>query len=122
MDYVTLDEFKKEKKRRERNEKIRKALNGAINFVDEHKEGLSVATALILGGSKIAKNISSNRKANKRIKEERRHRDLEIYDHSKGNYLQLKRPMKTAEVLEYTSRCEKGEAKAFILHDMGLLK
>lgn len=122
MDIVTLEDFKKERKKRERREKIHKAVGDTIIFADEHKEGLSVIAALVFGGFKIVKSISKHHMTNKKLKEERKHRDLEIYDHSTKQYLKLKRPMTTEEVLEYTSRHKQGEPQAFILYNMGLLK
>lgn len=122
MNVVKIEDFKKEAKKRERVEKVKKFADGVLTTVDEHKEGIAMIAAGALAGQKFLKEVMRNRTTNKRIKEERRHRDLEVYDRSAGCYIQLKRKMTGDELVEYAIRCRNGESKTAILRDMGLIK
>lgn len=122
MSVVNIEDFKKEAKKRERIEKVKNLANGAIAFLNEHKEETAMTATAVLAGHKILKEFMRNHTTNKKLKEERRHRDLEVYDHSAGCYIPLKRKMRPDELVEYASRCRNGESKTAILHDMGLIK
>lgn len=123
METVNIEDFKKEQKRRERKEKWAKRVKRTVEFVNDNKEVITVCVSGAIFAYRIVGKASNTYVRNKRINEERRHRDLEIYDHSTGMYLQLKRPMKADEVVYFTKRCKEGlEPKAMILRDMNLLK
>lgn len=122
MNVVKIEDFKKEAKKRERVEKVKKFANKIITTVDENKEEIAMISAAALAGQKFFKEVMRNRTTNKKLKEERRHRDLEVYDHSAGCYIPLKRKMNADELVEYAIRCRNGESKTAVLKDMGLIK
>lgn len=102
-------------------QKLWNAIDKAVDYADANKEKLFVAGSMIFGGYKMAEKLTRNVGRVKRAKEDRYHREREIYDRSTGVYLQLSRPMTSVEQYEYSMRVRKGDAPAMILAEMGLL-
>ena len=93
-----------------------------VDKVDENKDKIVKAAAVIFVGGKSVEKISRNYSGSKRAKEDRYHREQEIYDRTTGMYIQLRRPMTSQEQYEYSVRLRKGEQPIYILRDLGLLK
>jgi len=93
-----------------------------VDLADENKEKVLTAAAIIFAGGKCVEKISRNYSRSKRVKEDRFHREREIYDRTTGMYIQLRRPMTSSEQYEYSVRLRKGEQPIHILGDLGLLK
>ena len=118
MEVVNMEDFKKEQKRRERKEKVEKI----FNKLNDNKEVAAAVFTGILTVCKVGSVIHKNHVNHKKVTEERRHRDLEIYDHAAGMYLKLKRKMTPDEVVYFQRRLKEGnEPKAVILREMNLL-
>ena len=102
-------------------QKVWNGIDKAIDYADENKEKLVVVGSLIFGGYKAVEKLTNNISRYKRAKEDRFHREREVYDRSSGVYLRLKRPMSGREQYEFSYRKGRGESTANILADMGLL-
>lgn len=79
---------------------------------------LTAAGIAVREGVKMANSVSRRIDA----KQEERHKELEIYDHSIGKWQELRRPMKLNETIEFDRRKQNGESTVQILNDMGLLR
>ncbi len=93
-----------------------------VDKVDENKDKIVKAAAVIFVAGKSVEKISRNYSRSKRAKEDRYHREQEIYDRTTGMYIQLRRPMTSQEQYEYSVRLRKGEQPIYILRSLGLLK
>ena len=102
-------------------QKVWNGIDKLVDYTDEHKEQLIVVGSLIFGGYKAVEKITGNIARAKRAKEDRYHREREVYDRSAGVYLKLNRPMTYEEQYEYSLRTRHGESPAKVLADMGLL-
>ena len=102
-------------------QKLWNGIDKMIDYADENKEKLLIAGSMIFGGYKMAEKLTRNVGRVKRANEDRYHREREVYDRSAGVYLQLSRPMTSAEQYEYSMRVRQGDSPAMILADMGLL-
>lgn len=120
---VSMEDFKKESRRREIVEKVK---NGASNayqkaraFCINNKEVVvPVAITLATGTVKVTKQLLKARN----IKEDERIKEEYCYDRSLGHYWALRRPLSNKEWLEIDSRKQNGERLADILSDMRVLK
>lgn len=112
----------KEQKKFESQMKWKKRTDNAIGFMRENKDVLvpvaSVASATIIGGTKIVSKLIGAHAINKELKDQERR----IYDHSLGRYTYLRRPLRPAEALTIEERRAAGEKLNMILQDMNLLK
>ncbi len=117
-----FDKIRKEAKKRERKEWFYNKLNDISCWVKNNKEAIAIVAPAICVGAKgivyIGKQVSRNRILNK----ERRLKELFVYDHSLGKYLELKKPLKSYQMKTILSRRENGEHLSTILYDMNLLK
>lgn len=102
-------------------QKVWNGIDKAIDYADANKEKLIFAGTLVFGGYKAIEKLTGNIARYKRAKEDRYHREREIYDRSSGMYLKLNRPMTDREQYEFSYRKSRGERPAYILADMGLL-
>lgn len=84
----------------------------------DNKEWLVVVVPAALGAT--AKIVKSNSR-NRAVKEDRDHRDLDVYDRSMGVYYRMRRKPSAAEYGEITRRRKSGEDYFTILSSMGLL-
>lgn len=108
---LSFKNFKKEKKRREILEKIKK-------FWDENKEAV-VGLAAITGG--LATKIIHGAIKRSNLKKESDNKELYCYDRSLGHYWKLRRRLTNDEWVEIDKRKKNGERLADILDEMKVL-
>lgn len=98
-------------------EKIQDTLDWAV----ENPEKAAVIGAVVgttVGGTvKFIKQILRNKK----VYDEKKLKDLYIYDRSLGVYHKLRRPLKQSEMMEIDYRKSQGERLLHILASMGVL-
>lgn len=88
-------------------------------FIKDNKEIIIIATPVVCTA------VTTLAKTGMRyygIREETRHRDLEVYDHSTGSYIRLKRRMTGLEHIEFERLKKTGMGTASALDELGLLK
>lgn len=85
----------------------------AIDYAEEHKEGVLIIGGALAGVAKIAKVVSKHHDDKKKT--------YEFYDHSTQQRLRLKRPLKQKEKLEAFERNQRGEKYVDIYRSMGVL-
>lgn len=113
-------DFKKKLKKQELKNKVKdfgiKVLDTGkkgVEYAEEHKEGLLLIAGAAAGiykvSNKLGKVVDENRKK------------VRIYDHSSGQYMTLKRPLKKKEKLEAFERNQAGEKYVDIYRSMGVL-
>lgn len=85
----------------------------AINYAEEHKEGVLIVGGTLAGVAKIANVVSKHHNEKKKT--------YEFYDHSTQQRLRLKRPLKQKEKLEAFERNQRGEKYVDIYRSMGVL-
>lgn len=90
---ITFAQFEKERKRRERRQKIEDSLGWLSGLIRDNKElaiiGIPAAVAITKGiTNAIGKTVSANS-----TKREIRFKECTIYDRSLGRYVELKRPL-----------------------------
>lgn len=73
---------------------------------------------VVRSGVKVTKLISHNIA----LSQERKVKDLRIYDRSLGKYLELKRPLKNNDMKTILERKENGEKLSSILMDLNLIR
>lgn len=121
-DDVTIVDFEKEVKRRERKQAIQKRWNEFTGFVRDNKDVLVLvvpsAVAVVSGVTKITSKAIAAHTLNKEI----RFKECTIYDRSLGRYVQLRKPLTAAQALTIEERRANGEKLHLILEDMRLLK
>ena len=120
---VSMEDFKKESRRREIVEKVKNRASNAYQkariFCINNKEVVvPVAITLATGTVKVTKQLLKARN----IKEDERIKEEYCYDRSLGHYWALRRPLSNKEWLEIDSRKQNGERLADILSDMRVLK
>lgn len=121
-DMITFAQFEKERKRRERRQKIEDSLGWLSGLIRDNKElaiiGIPAAVAITKGiTNAIGKTVSANA-----TKREIQFKERTIYDRSLGRYVELKRPLTPTEALIIEERRARGEKLHEILNDMRLLK
>lgn len=102
--------------------KVINRINGTLEWINQNKEALviivPVAVAAFNGGSKIVRGILNN----VALAQEKRLKELKIYDRSMGRYIDLKRPLRQSDMKIILERKENGEKLSNILMDLNLLK
>ena len=116
---VSIEEFKKEQKRREFKEKINRKIKDGYEWVCANKELVTVLTPIIASGTitvikVVGKNIN--------LRKAEQVKDLYCYDRSLGHYWKLRRELTNKEWLEIDRRRKNGERLADILSQMKVLK
>lgn len=118
---VTMEDFKKESKRRERKEKMDKFITNVLSKAEEHKEEIAFLTPVVIAGiggiTKVTKQIIRNRNLSK----EEELKTLYCYDRSLGHYWKLKRPLSNNDWVQINDRRKRGESLADILSSMKVL-
>lgn len=118
-EYVNLDDFKKELKRRERKEKIQKKIDDAKKWASDNKESILKYGPVVIGGFTVAaKAVNKQVKLNK----EKDLKELYCYDRSLGHYWKLRRELTNDEWVEIDRRKKNGERLADILDELKVLK
>ena len=111
-------QFRKEQRKKE----FKRKVNEALDWIKDNKEVLVIvipaALALTKEGVKVIKYLSKN----VALIQEKRIKDLKIYDRSMGRYLDLKRPLNQNDMKIVLERRDNGEKLSNILMDLGLLK
>lgn len=116
---VSIDDFKKEAKKRAFKEKVKQKLARGKEIVINNKEAIAILTPIIIKG------ITTTTKAvtkNASLRKEEKNKNLYCYDPSLGHYWKLKRELTNSEWLEIDRRRSKGERYADILDDLRVLK
>lgn len=118
---VTMDDFRKEAKRRELKEKAKQKVAGAVNWISNHKEEIAIMTPIILGivaeGTRLGKAAVRH---HNQVKEQEL-KELYCYDRSLGHYWKLRRPLSNNDWVSINARKQNGEALADILSSMKVL-
>lgn len=120
MDNVfTMDDFRKEQKKREFKEKIISKINSRRDFIVRNKEIIITLTPVVIGGITTVSKV-----VNKRInlRKEENLKDLYCYDRSLGHYWKLRRELTNDEWLEIDKRKKNGERLSDILDELKVLK
>lgn len=99
-------------------EKVRNTIDYVKEDPRKAMEAIGVVTLITGGLTKGVRAINKGRA----IREERHHRDLEIYDHSNGQYLELKRKLKKEDIDRLNNLKRKGLRTSEALSRMNLLK
>ena len=122
MTTISLDDFKKESRKRKRQEfveNLKWKLNRAVIWADDNKEILIVVVPCIAGAAKlIAKTV--NKSVN--LRKEEQLKELYCYDRSLGHYWKLRRELTNDEWIEIDKRKKQGERLADILSELKVLK
>ena len=120
MDNVfTMNDFRKEQKKREFKEKIISKINSGKQFIVRNKETIITLTPVVITGITTVSKV-----VNKRInlRKEENLKDLYCYDRSLGHYWKLKRELTNDEWLEIDKRKKNGERLSDILDELKVLK
>lgn len=118
----TICDFKKEAKRRERQEWFRQKGENAKRFFYDNKEMIFFFTPIVVGvvGGVAKAGKLAIRRAN--LNKEERLKNNYCYDRSLGHYWALRRELTNAEWVEIDKRKRNGERLADILDDLKVLK
>lgn len=122
MTTISLDDFKKESRKRKRQEfveNLKWKLNRAVIWADNNKEILIVVVPCIAGAVKLVTK-TVNKSIN--LKKEEQLKDLYCYDRSLGHYWKLRRELTNDEWIEIDKRKKQGERLADILSELKVLK
>lgn len=119
---IEVDMRTKEQKREDRRLARRQHFNEFCEDVRRNKDVILVLTPAVVGSvaavAKVAVKALNTYNVNKEISFKQR----TIYDRSLGRYVELKRPLTSAEALAIEERRLNGERLHQILEDLGLLK
>lgn len=119
---IEVDMRTKEQKREDRRQARRRHFNEFCEDVRRNKDVALVLTPVVIGVvagvTKVATKAINAYSVNREISFKQR----TIYDRSLGRYVELKRPLTSAEALTIEERRLNGEKLHQILEDLGLLK
>ena len=119
---INTKSFERKCKREQFKRKVKAKIQEVIYWIDENKEFLIIvipaASAILTGGFKVIKSLSRN----VALAQEKRIKDMRIYDRSMGKYVELKRPLKNSDMKTILERRENGEKLSSILMDLNLIK
>lgn len=119
---VEVIDADKQFRREQRKKEFKRKVDETINWVRENKEVLVLiipaAVTITKGSLRVVNSISRN----VALMQEKRIKDLKIYDRSLGRYLDLKRPLTQNDMKTVLERKDNGEKLSNILMDMNLLK
>lgn len=122
---VSMKEFEKEQKRRERKEKGRRKIEAIVTWFNDNRElalilipaGIAGVSFLVKGGISITKGLIRTHN----LKKEEALKDLYCYDRSLGHYWKLRRELTNNEWVEIDQRKKSGERLADILESLKVL-
>ena len=102
---------------------IKNKVDNTIEYVKSNPQGaatiVATVTAIIGGGSKLMKSVNKHRE----LRQEKWHREREVYDHSTGMYLQTKRKLTKNDIVRINNLMRStGKKKSEVMHDLNLLK
>ena len=111
-------QFRKEKRKKE----FKRKVNEALYWINENKEVLVIVIPAALTIAKMGTSLVKSLLKIVELSQEKKIKDLKIYDRSMGKYLDLKRPLTQKDMKIVLERRENGEKLSNILMDMNLLK
>lgn len=119
MEVVSMNDFRKESKKREFKEKVHAKIQNGKDWFVRNKEAVITLTPIVIGGiTTVTKVVGKHVNLHK----EETLKDLYCYDRSLGHYWRLKRELSNQEWLEIDRRKKNGERLSDILSDMRVLK
>ena len=122
MSIIDLKDLEKEKRRNERKQEFERKVREVGQWVSNNKDvlliTLPVAGVVLKNGTKLVKGIHRS----SILRQEKNMKERMIFDRSLGKYLELKRPLKNADMKAILARRDNGEKLSSILLDMNLLK
>lgn len=122
---VSMKDFEKEQKRRERKEAVKQNVEAGVNWVNDNKElAFIVIPAGIAAMGFLGKGIISIAKGlirNVNLKKQEQLKDLYCYDRSLGHYWKLRRELTNDEWVSIDKRKKSGERLADILESLKVL-
>lgn len=119
MKIVSLDDIKREVKKREIKERINEKIQNGLVWLDNKKETVLTLTPVVVGGlATVAKVVGKHTN----LRKEEELKDLYCYDRSLGHYWRLRRDLTNKEWLEIDKRKQNGERLSDILDDMKVLR
>ena len=111
-------QFRREKRKKE----FKRKINEALYWIKENKEVLIIVIPAAVTVTKWSLRVVNSVSRNVALLQEKRIKDLKIYDRSMGKYLDLKRPLTQDDMKVVLDRRDNGERLSNILMDMNLLK
>ena len=119
---INSKSFERKAKRERFKRKVKEKIQETIYWINDNKEFLIIvipaASAVLTGGFKVIKSISRNIA----LAQEKKIKDMRIYDRSMGKYVELKRPLNNSDMKTILERRENGEKLSNILMDLKLVK
>ncbi len=116
---ITVEDFKKESKKRQRKEWLQHKFNDVGNWVCRNKDLILVLGPAAFGAVTVGVKAANKHKSQKKEEELK---DLYCYDRSLGHYWRLRRELTNSEWLEIDKRKNNGERLADILDELKVLK
>lgn len=119
---IDVDMRTKEQKREDRRRARRQHFNDFCEDVRENLDVVIVLTPVVIGGVAAVAKVTAKALNTYSVNKEISFKQRTIYDRSLGRYIELKRPLTSAEALTIEERRLNGEKLHQILKDLGLLK
>lgn len=117
---ISIDDFKRESKKRERKERInniKAAVKDTIKWCFDHPvESVGIVTSVSLAVRRAIRY--------RQTKAEDRRRDIDFYDNRVGKHVKIRRKLNRREQIEVDRRYRENKDETYtnIFADMGLLK
>jgi hypothetical protein len=119
MKNASIEEFRKEYKKREIKEKFYSKIQSGKEWLRRNREAVITFTPVIIGGVTTVVKVVGKRV---NMHKEEQLKDLYCYDRSLGHYWRLRRELSNKEWLEIDQRKKDGERLGDILSEMKVLK
>lgn len=104
METIKFEKIKRELKWKNFKDKCANFAYDSSEFIRDHKEELAVVVPLAALGIKEIGKISISISKERAKKAEQLWKDTHYYDHSLGQYIEIKRPLKKDELIELLKR------------------
>lgn len=116
---VSFEDFRKEQKKRERNEKFYNGVKKCTDWIQNNKEvAIGIGTFAVGAGGSMIKGLAKRQK----VKEEKQLKNNYCYDRSLGHYWKLRRELTNEEWIAIDKRKRNGERLGDILAELKVLK
>ena len=119
MKTVSIDDFRKEQRKREFKDKINSKIQKGKDWITRNKEAVIILTPIVIKSFTTVAKVVGKRS---NLKKEEDLKDLYCYDRSLGHYWRLRRELTNKEWLEIDRRKKDGERLSDILDEMKVLK
>ena len=119
MEVVSMEDFKREAKKRAFKEKINTKIQNGKEWIMRNKEAVITITPVVIGGVTTIVKVVGKRN---NLRKQETLKDLYCYDRSLGHYWRLRRELSNKEWLEIDQRKKNGERLSDILSEMKVLK